>query len=616
MPTQPTPPHHQAPHHDTQQHERPASASRYHHPAMDGSVESIQKIDVLAAYVATIYHEYAAAKATQLIYCETVMVYHAIRRQLVAHGIPAAEIAFIQDYDSKTKKAKLFSDMNAGRMRVLLASKQSTGMNIQTRLIALHHLDCPWRPGDLEQREGRIVRQGNTFPEVMIFAYVTEGSFDSYRWQTIETKASFIEQMKRGDVSMREIEDLGDAVASAAEIKALASGNPLVMEKVKLDHTIAKLEAAAAGDREQRVRMRRTLARNAQERQQIEQEQLPRLRTAHAIAQETAGQPFKAALLNGVIGTDATTYTKRDAAGDAMLKVLRELNARAEITHETQRLIIGRYRGFLLRGTCSPVAAGVVVDLLFDHEGTTTVLPGSSMTGLTTAAGVFQSIQYKLQHIEDDLAKAHARITALAHADATCQQILTTPWPDAERLEALRQRQSEVDAALRHAGATEAEPPTAAEPPLPTEWSVMPDHAGAAHPTPIAAATTSNTLPAISIPMPDNRAAMAAAFHTLRGTTDVEPVGAMACWPPEAVAAQEPQSPSAVDVLVLPPITRDIPIRPKQPTLVFGQHRAPQAKAAKATATTPTPGTGAHLERLGALAEGAGLVQMSLFSSM
>jgi len=143
----------------------PLPASKYHHPAMNGLPDAVNKIGVMADYVAEIYHTYAEAKATQLMYCETVVVYADIRRQLVVRGIPEAEIACIQDHDTKTKKAKLFADLNAGRVRVLLASKQSTGMNIQRRLIALHHVDCPWRPGDLEQREGRIVRQGNTFPK-------------------------------------------------------------------------------------------------------------------------------------------------------------------------------------------------------------------------------------------------------------------------------------------------------------------------------------------------------------------------------------------------------------------------------------------------------------------
>jgi Helicase conserved C-terminal domain len=160
----------------------PIVSSRYHHSSMSGKPDAVNKIGVLADVVGEIYHTYAEARATQLIYCETVMVYAEIKREVMLRGIPADQIAFIQDYHTKTKKAALFAAINNGSIRVLLASKQSTGMNVQKRLIALHHLDCPWRPGDLEQREGRILRQGNLFPEVMVFAYVTERSFDGFRW--------------------------------------------------------------------------------------------------------------------------------------------------------------------------------------------------------------------------------------------------------------------------------------------------------------------------------------------------------------------------------------------------------------------------------------------------
>ena len=180
----------------------PHPSSRYQHPSMSTRPDPVNKIGVMADVVGEIYHTYAEARAAQIIYCEIVMVYAEIRRELMQRGIPEAEIAFIQDYHTKTKKAALFAAVNAGRIRVLLCSKQSTGMNVQQRLIALHHLDCPWRPGDLEQREGRIVRQGNHFPEVMVFAYVTEGRFDAYKWQTVQTKATFIEQMKRGEVTV------------------------------------------------------------------------------------------------------------------------------------------------------------------------------------------------------------------------------------------------------------------------------------------------------------------------------------------------------------------------------------------------------------------------------
>jgi hypothetical protein len=153
------------------------------------------------------------------------------------------EIAFIHDYDSDSAKAELFKSVRKGRIRILLGStlKMGVGTNIQTRLAALHHLDAPWRPADVEQREGRIIRQGNLNEEVRIIRYVTEASFDAYIWQTLETKARFIAQVMRGDTGMRSAEDVELAALSYAEVKALASGNPLVMEKAGIDAEVAKL---------------------------------------------------------------------------------------------------------------------------------------------------------------------------------------------------------------------------------------------------------------------------------------------------------------------------------------------------------------------------------------
>ena len=138
--------------------------------------------------------------------------------------------------------------MNAGRVRVLLGSteKMGAGTNVQRRLVALHHLDAPWRPRDIEQREGRILRQGNANKEVQIFRYVTEGSFDAYMWQTLETKARFIQQVMRGETSVRSAEDLESGALTYAEIKAIASGNPAVVEKIKIDTEIRKLDQLRA----------------------------------------------------------------------------------------------------------------------------------------------------------------------------------------------------------------------------------------------------------------------------------------------------------------------------------------------------------------------------------
>ena len=175
-------------------------------------------------------------------------VYDDIRDRLIAQGHPAKEIAYIHDADTDAQKKTLFDAVNAGRVRILLGSteKMGAGTNVQKRLKALHHLDAPWRPRDIEQREGRILRQGNDNPQVDIYRYVTEGSFDAYMWQTLETKARFIQQVMNGSVTVRQAEDLEGGALTYAEIKAIASGNPAVMEKVKVDTEIRKLDQLRA----------------------------------------------------------------------------------------------------------------------------------------------------------------------------------------------------------------------------------------------------------------------------------------------------------------------------------------------------------------------------------
>jgi N12 class adenine-specific DNA methylase len=190
-------------------------------------------------------------RLTQLVFCDLSTpnpdkfnVYDEIRDKLTRKGIPAKEIAYIHDADTDLQKKALFDSVNAGRIRILFGSteKMGAGTNVQKRLAALHHLDAPWRPRDIEQREGRILRQGNDNPAVHIHRYVTEGSFDAYMWQTLENKARFINQVMNGSVSVRQVEDLEGGALTYAEIKAIASGNPAVMEKVKVDTEIRKLD--------------------------------------------------------------------------------------------------------------------------------------------------------------------------------------------------------------------------------------------------------------------------------------------------------------------------------------------------------------------------------------
>ena len=227
--------------------------------------EETCKIYKCADNTVRIYNENKANKGTQLIFCdmatpkgksktenadaemdmENARLYDDIKARLVQKGIPAKEIAFIHDADTDQKKKKLFVDVNEGRVRVLIGStgKMGVGMNAQKRVVAIHHLDAPWRPGDVEQRNGRAFRQGNINEEVECLTYVTVGSFDARLWDILDRKSGFINQIMNGDNVGREVEDTGEVTLSAAEVKALASGSPLIMEQVQLDTEIKKLES-------------------------------------------------------------------------------------------------------------------------------------------------------------------------------------------------------------------------------------------------------------------------------------------------------------------------------------------------------------------------------------
>ncbi len=204
--------------------------------------------------IETVYEEYQQSndiKGTQIIFCDVgtpnsdgrFSIYPYIKEALIQKGIPDDEVCFIHDAKSEAQRESLFADMRSGNKRIILGStaKMGTGTNIQDRLIALHHLDCPWRPSDLEQREGRILRQGNQNEEVNIHRYVTKGTFDAYLWQIVENKQRFISQIMTGKSVARNAEDIDETVLSFAEVKALATGNPLIKEKMTVDNEVSRL---------------------------------------------------------------------------------------------------------------------------------------------------------------------------------------------------------------------------------------------------------------------------------------------------------------------------------------------------------------------------------------
>ena len=227
------------------------------------------KVNALVENVAAVWHRTESTRGTQMIFCDMGVhptpwgysAYDEIVRKLVARGIPRSQIAAAGDADSDAKKLALFEKVRAGSVRVLIGStqKMGTGTNIQKRLVALHHLDAPWKPAEVEQRDGRILRQGNENQQVAVYRYVTEGSFDAYMWQALETKARFISQVMTGDNAVRRAEDIGGQELSYAEVKAIASGNPAVLTLAEADAELQRLNLMKRGHADEQYLARRRL---------------------------------------------------------------------------------------------------------------------------------------------------------------------------------------------------------------------------------------------------------------------------------------------------------------------------------------------------------------------
>ncbi len=289
------------------------------------------KLDLMIDIIVDRWRRGAPTRATQMVFCDMGVnptpwgfgVYDEVIEKLTAHGIPREQIAAIGDADSDAKKQALFERVRNGSVRVLIGStqKMGTGTNVQKRLQALHHLDAPWKPAEVEQREGRILRQGNENPEVAIYRYVTEGSFDAYMWQALETKARFINQVMSGETAVRNVEDIGGQELSYAEVKAIASGNPAVLTLAKADAELQRLSILRKNHTDEQYLA--TLARR----------DLPG--TIERLASRIEG-----------LSTDtATLDSHRDDPLPSMEGLGHRLGRLPEKVKETSRFPLGNYRG-------------------------------------------------------------------------------------------------------------------------------------------------------------------------------------------------------------------------------------------------------------------------------
>ena len=280
-----------------------------------------------------VWEESAPDRGTQLIFCDlstpkadgTFNVYDDVREKLVARGVPREEVAFIHEYNTETKKADLFAKVRAGQVRVLMGStpKLGAGTNIQDRLIALHHLDCPWKPSDLEQQEGRILRQGNRNKQVKIYRYVTKNTFDSYMWQILENKQKFISQIMTSKSPVRACDDVDDTALSYAEIKALATGNPYIKEKMDLDIRVSKLKLLKANHTSQIYSLESDIARRYPREIAAAKGQIEALKNDMEAAKPLLAQDKD----HFSMEISGKVYTERKEAGAAIIEACKALKA-------------------------------------------------------------------------------------------------------------------------------------------------------------------------------------------------------------------------------------------------------------------------------------------------
>ena len=375
-------------------------------------------------------------------------VYDDIRSKLVALGIPREQIAYIHEANTEVRKKELFAKVRSGQVRVLMGStfKMGAGMNVQDRLIALHDLDCPWRPGDLEQRGGRIIRQGNRNKEVHIYRYVTEGTFDAYLWQTIENKQRFISQIMTSKSPVRSCEDIDETALSYAEIKALCAGDERIKEKMDLDVDVARLKLMRANHQSQQYKLEDNLLRYFPEQIEAAKNAIAGLETD---MQTVAAHPHPT---DGFAGMEVKgdLLTDKDNAGAALLEAFKEVK-------DSEPVPVGSYRGFQTALT----AEGFYMDCILTLKGQMShrVELGKDARGnLTRIDNVLNAIPARLNSQKVYLENLYAQMEA-------AKTELGKPFPQEEELRVKSARLAELNAELniddkmpmeRLAGDTEA----------------------------------------------------------------------------------------------------------------------------------------------------------------
>ena len=387
-----------------------------------------------------IWEQTKEQKSTQLIFCDlstpkgdgTFNVYEDIRNKLIEKGVPPEEIAFIHEANTELRKAELFGKVRSGQIRFLLGStqKMGAGTNVQDRIIALHHLDVPWRPSDIEQQEGRILRQGNLNPKVKIFRYVTEGTFDSYSWQLIENKQKFIGQIMTSKSSVRSCEDVDEAALTYAEVKALATGNPYIKEKMDLDIQVSKLKLMKANHTSQKYRLEDNIAKHYPQQITILKERISGMQTDIQTAK--ANLPVDKEQFSMKVGDKL--YTDKKEVGTALVEMCKEIktvNAPA---------VIGEYAGFKM---------SVYFDA-FNHKFVMN-LKGQLSHNLEVGSdplGNISRINHALESMPKQLMEAQTKLETVEHQLETAKVEVTKPFAQEAELAEKLERLSALNALL------------------------------------------------------------------------------------------------------------------------------------------------------------------------
>ncbi|KKN05512.1 hypothetical protein LCGC14_1086610, partial [marine sediment metagenome] len=392
------------------------------------------KVNTATDRIFSIWEKTKKNKSTQLVFIDwstpkdDFNIYDDIKGKLIARGIPAREIAFIHDAKTDLAISELFARVRAGSVRLLFGSteKMGEGVNVQARVIALHHLDAPWNPSHIDQRNGRGERQGNLNPEIEILIYTTEGSFDAYRWQTLKRKAQFIDQIVRAEVTSRTIEDVDGREFTYAEIMAITTGNPMVLEKAQIDNDVLRLSQLSRQHTDRQFAMRRDLATIGEQRPYQEETRDAATADKKQIV-DTSGKKF-------TITLQGRTYAKRPEAGKALMGIV------AKVAKGAQSKQIGNFAGFALEVRESLGSVHFAIRGRGYYE--TTVQFSSTNTG------AIQSVEYLPNRIEANRDWAVKSLAELAERDTELQELIGKSFDQQEQLDKLLVRQQEIDQAL------------------------------------------------------------------------------------------------------------------------------------------------------------------------